>query len=165
MRSRSVIRMIRSDLGPWCISTGMVLAIAAAVLCDVAVAQDWMTYRHDNARSGMTAERVSPPLSLSWMFRPTHPPQPAWYEPAEELPRMRFDSAYHVTVADNTVYFGSSVDNKVYALNANTGETKWTFFTEGPVRFAPTLCEGRVYVGSDDGNVYCLNGLILELDV
>ncbi|MFH1741997.1 MAG: PQQ-binding-like beta-propeller repeat protein, partial [bacterium] len=163
MRSRNAIRIMNLGLGRWCISMGIVLAVAALVVCDVAVAQGWMTYRHDNARSGMTAERVAPPLSLSWMFQPAHPPQPAWYEPAEELPRTRFDSAYHVTVADNIVYFGSSVDNKVYALNAKTGETEWTFFTEGPVRFAPTLCEGRVYVGSDDGNVYCLNGINGEL--
>jgi len=61
-----------------------------------------------------------------------------------------------VTAGEGLVYFGSSVDNKVYALNARTGEVEWTFFTAGPVRYAPTLWKERIYVGSDDGYVYCL---------
>jgi len=83
--------------------------------------------------------------------------------PAEELPRMHSDNAYHVTLADGIVYFGSSVDNKVYALSAETGKVSWTFFTEGPVRFAPTIWKGRVYAGSDDGYVYCLKAKDGEL--
>jgi outer membrane protein assembly factor BamB len=122
----------------------------------IANAGDWTTYRYDRARSGITAEKVATPLSLRWTFKPTHAPKPAWPKPAEELPRMHLDSAYHVTVANDIVYFGSSVDNKVYALDAKTGEVRWTFFTEGPVRFAPSIWKDRIYVGSDDGNVYCL---------
>ena len=33
---------------------------------------------------------------------------------------------------------------------------RWTFFTEGPVRFAPSIWKDQVYVGSDDGYAYCL---------
>lgn len=105
----------------------------------MANAEDWTTYRYDSARSGITAEKVVTPLSLHWTFKPTHAPKPAWPKPAEELPRMHFDSAYHVTVANDIVYFGSSVDNKIYAIDAKTGEVRWTFFTEGPVRFAPSI--------------------------
>jgi len=122
----------------------------------MANAEGWLTYRHDNARSSVTGEKVATPLSLRWIFKPTHAPKPAWPRPAEELPRMHLDSAYHVTVANGTVYFGSSVDNKIYALNAKTGKVRWTFFTEGPIRFAPTRWKKKVYVGSDDGYVYCL---------
>jgi outer membrane protein assembly factor BamB len=32
----------------------------------------------------------------------------------------------------------------------------WQFFTGGPVRLAPTVHEGHVYFGSDDGCVYCV---------
>ena len=32
------------------------------------------------------------------------------------------------------------------------------FFAEGPVRFAPAVYDGKVYVGSDDGYVYCIDG-------
>jgi len=54
------------------------------------------------------------------------------------------------------VLYGSSADDQVYCLDAATGREKWSFFTEGPVRFAPTVAAGKVYVGSDDGRVYCL---------
>lgn len=124
--------------------------------CEKAPETGWTTYRHDIARSGVTDERLSPPLSLQWVFKPNHAPKPAWYKPSEELPRTNFDNAHYVTVAGGVVYFGSTVDHKVYAVNARTGEIKWTFFTEGPIRFAPTIRKNRVYVGSDDGYMYCL---------
>lgn len=69
---------------------------------------------------------------------------------------MHLDSAYHVTVASGLVYFGSSVDNRIYALDENSGQVRWTFFTGGPVRYAPTVAKDRVFAGSDDGHVYCL---------
>ena len=129
-----------------------------------AYAADWPTYRHDNARSGATTEELRPALTECWTFRPRHAPSPAWEPPRSvpvegilELPRVRFDDAYHVAVVGSSVYFGSSSDNKVYALDAATGKVRWTRFTGGPVRLAPTVVGGRVYVGSDDGLVYCLS--------
>jgi len=99
---------------------------------------------------------LATPLSLHWTFKPTHKPKPAWPEPGEEMARMHFDNAHHVTSAKGMVYFGSPVDNKVYAVNAKTGKINWTFFTEGPVRYPPTIWKDRIYTGSDDGYVYCL---------
>jgi hypothetical protein len=116
----------------------------------------WLTYRHDSARSGMTIERLDMPLALRWTFEPTHAPKPAWPVPGEEMERMHFDNAHHITADRGLVYFGSSVDNKVYALSARSGKTRWTFTTEGPIRFAPAIWKNRIYVGSDDGHVYCL---------
>lgn len=127
-----------------------------SINCKSPKTEYWMTYRHDNARSGVTFSSLDTPLSLHWTFKPTHPPKPAWPKPGEEMERMHFDNAFHVTAAKGMVYFGSSVDNKIYALNAKTGKIQWTFFTEGPVRFAPTLWKNRVYFGSDDGHIYCL---------
>jgi outer membrane protein assembly factor BamB len=72
------------------------------------------------------------------------------------LNRVDFDDALQVTVVNNVVYFGSSVDNKAYALDAATGEEHWSFFTGGPIRLAPTVWKDRVLFGSDDGFVYCL---------
>jgi outer membrane protein assembly factor BamB len=67
-----------------------------------------------------------------------------------------FDDAFQVVVAGDRLYFGSSADDKVCALSATTGEELWSFFTGGPIRLAPTLWNGRLFVGSDDGFVYCL---------
>ncbi|MBI5397577.1 MAG: PQQ-binding-like beta-propeller repeat protein [Verrucomicrobia bacterium] len=129
----------------------------------VAVADDWPTYRHDNARSGVTAEKLDLPLAETWVYKSRHAPTPAWEAPRGvpvegflELPRVRFDDAFHTVSVGDAIYFGSSADNKVYCLDAASGRVRWTFFTGGPVRLAPTVADGRVYVGSDDGFVYCL---------
>jgi len=127
------------------------------VVCSVGIAEDWATYRSQITRSGVTSETIGPRLFLQWKYIPTHQPKPAWPMPSEELPRMHNDNAYHVVIADNNAYFGSCVTNKVYSIDAAEGKIRWTFFTQGPVRFAPTVYGGRVYVGSDDGYVYCLD--------
>ena len=147
-----------------CLSTRLSWTIlVAGCLAATAVADDWPTYRHDNQRSAVTAERVAAPLSEDWAFTPLHGPSHAWGDPQPkpvekilEQPRLRFDDAFHVAVAGGMVFFGSSSECKVYALDAVTGEVRWEFFTEGPVRMAPTVAGGKVYVGSDDGKVYCL---------
>ena len=130
----------------------------------VGFAEDWPTYRHDNARSGVTAESLKPPLSRSWVFLPRHAPQPAWGDP-DPLPsaqnivegrRVHFDDVLHVVAAGGAAYFGSSANGKVYSLDAATGKVRWAAFTGGPVRLAPTVWKDKVYVGSDDGFAYCL---------
>jgi len=136
---------------PWRKLAWLIIAISFAGTC----AADWPTYRHDNARSGITTENLKPPLNEQWLFV-SHAPQPAWPKPVKELARVRFDEAYHVAVSGDAVYFGSSADNKVYCLDASTGEVRWSQFTGGPVRLAPTIWKDRVLVGSDDGHAYCL---------
>jgi outer membrane protein assembly factor BamB len=126
-------------------------------------AKDWPTYRHDIARTAATREKISPPLFLNWKFQPAHTPKPAWPMPGEELPRMHTDSACHVAIVRGSVYFASSVTNKVYSIDADTGKIAWTFFAQGPVRFTPTVSDNRLYFGSDDGYVYCLNAKNGEL--
>ncbi len=41
------------------------------------------------------------------------------------------------------------------AYNAN--QTPWSYTTGGAVDSSPAVVDGRVYVGSDDGNIYCLS--------
>jgi outer membrane protein assembly factor BamB len=77
---------------------------------------------------------------------------------------MHSDNAFHVTMAGGLAFYGSSVDNHVYAVDLRTGERIWSFSTEGPVRFAPTYDRERVFFGSDDGFIYALdarNGALL----
>jgi len=128
-------------------------------------AADWPTYRHDISRSGVTSENLALPLFRQWEFAPHQAPERAWEDPPVgpmhrgklEHPRLRFDDAYQVVSADGAVYFGAGVENTIYSLSADTGEVRWVAFTDAAVRFAPTLCDGRVYVGCDDGYVYCLD--------
>jgi outer membrane protein assembly factor BamB len=117
------------------------------------MAEDWPMYRADAARSGSILQSLADELSLQWTYQSRHAPQPAWQ--ARDT-RMAFDYAYDTVIANGMVYFGSSADCKVYALDAETGEGKWEFFTDAPVRFAPTAWKERVFVVSDDGYLYCL---------
>lgn len=135
------------------------LALAAVVGAGNLNAGDWTTYRADVARTGITSEVLASDLALHWTYRSATAPRPAWPSPSEELPRMHSDNAFHATIAQGVVYFGSSVTNCVLAIDAASGEVRWTFYTRGPVRFAPTVDHGRVYFGSDDGHVYCLDAV------
>ncbi len=126
--------------------------LALLLLTGTVIAADWPTYRADAERSGYVDDRLPPKLSLAWTYRPEHPPQPAW--PRDD--RMTFDRAPEIVVAGKLLTFGSSADGRVTGLDAATGDTRWTFFTGAPVRFAPLLVGDQVYVVSDDGHLYCL---------
>jgi len=125
------------------------------LLCSLAAssfAADWPTYRGDAARSGYTADTIPNELRQRWEFRLPSAPRPAW--PTSE--RMEFDLAFQPIIVGDLVLFGSSADDQVYALDAMTGRIRWRFFTGGPVRFAPTAWQDRVFVVSDDGFLYAL---------
>lgn len=119
-------------------------------------AADWPTFKADAQRSSVSADTVHLPLPLVWSYQPAEQPTPAWPEPGKELNRVDFDYAFQPVAADGVVYFGSSADGTVRALHLETGELLWRFCTGGPVRFAPTVARGKVYVASDDGWLYCL---------
>ncbi len=136
------------------IATG---CVAAAMLAAAVCAEDWPTYKMDPARSGVTAESLSFPLAARWVYLPNQAPMPAWPEPGKELNRTDFDYALQPVMAGGLVYFGSSADDTVRALDLKTGEPVWRFTAEGPVRFAPTIARGKAYVVSDDGVLYSLD--------
>ena len=143
------------------------------MVCGAICAEDWPTYRHDNQRSGISAERLAPPLESSWTYTPKQGPKPAWQgSPAKQdfwqeypnlAPRVIFDKAFHVVAIGDAVYFGSSSDDQVYCLDAATGKERWTYFTDAPVRLPPTVFGNRLYAGSDDGYLYCLDAKSGEL--
>jgi len=130
-------------------------------------AADWPTYRADASRSGVSPEQLAMPLKQTWVHQPLHAPRPAWRGPAKRdlyndklndlKNRQLFDHAFHVIADAKSVYFGSSSDDQVHCLDGKTGKERWTFFTEGPVRLAPTLSAGKLFVGSDDGHAYCIS--------
>lgn len=144
----------------------VLLVILGALSASSANAADWPTYRADAARSGVTTENLTLPLQQSWVHQPLHAPRPAWRGPAKRDPynkvenlknRQLFDHAFHVVMDGESVYFGSSADDQVHCLDGVTGKERWTFFTEGPVRLAPTLHGANLFVGSDDGHAYCIS--------
>ena len=131
-------------------------------------AGDWPTYMHDPQRSGITSEQLGTNLVPAWVYPRIKKPAAAWADEAKKnsytapplqqpfKTRLVFDRANHVAVAGDQLFTGSATEHTLSCLDAATGEVKWTFFTDGPVRMAPTVEQGRVFAGSDDGSVYCL---------
>jgi hypothetical protein len=89
--------------------------------------EDWPTFNHDSARSGVTAEKLALPLVEQWVFAPRFAPEPAWPGPKaaavegiKEEHRVSFDDAYHVVASGDSVYFCAFSENKVYVIGGKT---------------------------------------------
>ncbi len=120
-------------------------------------AVDWPTYNADAQRSGVTAQRLNFPLAAEWVYHPAQPPRPAWPEPGRTLNLQDFDYTFHPVAANGMVFFASSADDSVRALDGNTGEEIWRYTVDAPIRFAPHIVVDKIYFAADDGRVYCLN--------
>lgn len=131
------------------------LCLALIALTESSMGAEWPQFRADAARSGYVDGQIPSGLSLRWAYRSRHQPAEAWLGTDTRMP---FDRAYQPVIARGLLYFGGSADGKVCALDASTGAERWTFYTGAAVRFAPALWEGRVFVVSDDGWLYCLSG-------
>lgn len=129
------------------------LGIAFSILCaSSALAADWPMWRFDAQRSGASPADLPAKLQLQWSRE--YPPEiPAW--PEQE--KMPFDVCYEPIVVGQTLYMNSSRHDCIRALDVVSGEPKWTFFAEGPIRFAPLHHNGKLYFTADDGYLYCLN--------
>ena len=124
-------------------------------------AGSWPNDRGRADRAGVAEESLRAPLSLAWTHRARQAPRPAFRGAARYPDRqpdpITYDHAYRLVADGGSVFYGSSADDSLVCLDAKTGQVQWRFFTAGPVRLAPTLCNGKLYAGSDDGNVYCLD--------
>jgi len=98
--------------------------------------RDWPTYRTSNRRTADTS--VSVPKQ----------PRPVW---TSRPPRTMRQTA--PVAAGGLVLFGGA-DGIVRAIDAASGQPRWTAYTAGPIKYPPTIWQGRVYVGSADGWIY-----------
>jgi outer membrane protein assembly factor BamB len=102
-------------------------------------AADWPTLRANNSRTAFVTTSIPGTAELAWTFQP-----------------RAAVSATGPTAAGDMIFVGSQ-DGAVRALDANTGNLRWTAYTGGPIYYPPTLWQGRAFVGSGDGWVYCLD--------
>ena len=99
---------------------------------------DWPTYRHDNARSGVTASPIPEQPAVVWTASlPGTPTAPV--------------------VAGGILLTAVRNQHTVYALDSDTGAQKWHFTADGPVDSPPTLYRGLALFGCRAGWVYCLD--------
>jgi eukaryotic-like serine/threonine-protein kinase len=107
---------------------------------------------------------------------PSSSPSESWYMFGHDLTNARYstsnapktshllwqatlDNAVRssITISGSTAYVGTMSGN-VYALDAITGSTLWTYNTGTKIFTTPTVANGMVYVGSaDNWNYYALN--------
>ena len=115
-------------------------------------------------RAGFSSQALSFSATETWR-RDLPAPSPAWTTPARRsywqqlegiLPRVTGDWANHAIADGSRVWLGSSADDTVRCIDAQSGMPLWAFVADGPVRYAPVLAGGRLFFGSDDGFVYCL---------
>ena len=134
----------------------LVIPILAA-LCASAPGADWPTWRYDAARSSASPEELPAELHQQWT-RALPPPAPAWpFDGSGTARKLNFDWSYEPIVLGKMLYIGSSRSDSVTAYDTATGEVRWRFITDGPVRFAPAGWKDKLYVVSDDGHLYCLD--------
>ena len=153
VKSRTVLYKLACHIG----ALALVATLASSENCWSA---EWPMFRGNPQRSGYTVDSIPDKLELRWVRHARHAPRPAW---PRDL-RLGFDWADHPIAVEGLVIVGRSSEGKVSALDAETGEKRWEFAADGPVRFAPAYWRGKIYVGSDDGRLYCLkvsNGELL----
>ena len=98
---------------------------------------DWPTYRRDMARSGCATTTVPTGLTTKW--------------------RTPIDGKLSSLVSAGGRLVVAQVDkHTVHALNADTGETLWSYTVGGRVDSPPTIWNDQVLFGSADGYIYCL---------
>lgn len=59
---------------------GAIIVLLVLSICSLAHADDLPTRLHDVYRSGVTPERIYPPLTRAWVFTTKRGPLPAWTE-------------------------------------------------------------------------------------
>ncbi|MDQ3621048.1 MAG: PQQ-binding-like beta-propeller repeat protein [Verrucomicrobiota bacterium] len=79
--------------------------------------------------------------------------QGAW----EEVKRIEPDQEYPVFAQGELVFVSCEHNGALLALEAKSGTERWRFHTEGPLRTAAAGDGQRVFVGSDDGYLYCID--------
>jgi outer membrane protein assembly factor BamB len=132
----------------------MWLALIASLGASISLssANDWPQWRHDSTRSAAVVEELPAKLSCVWKKQLAVPRSAFSHDPRTEI-----DRSYEPVAAGGLLYVSSMVNDSVTAFDIRTGATRWVFFTEGPVRLAPAVWQDSLYVGSDDGYLYCLD--------
>ncbi|MCD8533507.1 MAG: PQQ-like beta-propeller repeat protein, partial [Verrucomicrobia bacterium] len=122
---------------------------------------DWDQYRSNIHRSAFLNEDIPGQWKAVWKYQSPVPPSAAWPAPAPRsywqnltniTARITEDQIFHPIFGRKAVYWGSSSENVVRALDLTSGALLWEYFCEAPVRYAPVFIDGiGVAFVADDG--------------
>ncbi|MEM8669400.1 MAG: PQQ-binding-like beta-propeller repeat protein [Planctomycetota bacterium] len=132
-----------------------VLAILLSVAIDARAAEDWAMWRSDASRSAATSNSIPDELQLIWK-RDFGARKQAWDDPLN-LDLMTYDRVFEPIVMDGRMFLGFNDSDKLVAMDTASGKLLWKFFAEAPIRVPPVGWQGKVFVCSDDGFLYCVD--------
>ncbi len=118
-------------------------------------AGDWPQWRFDAGRSANSPEVLPEKLSLAWELAFPKRVQ-VWDDPLNH-DLMTYDRILEPIVAEGLMFIGFNDSDKVAAFDIQNSAERWRYYTDGPVRFSPVAWEGKIFIISDDGYLYCLN--------
>ncbi|MEE4285489.1 MAG: PQQ-binding-like beta-propeller repeat protein, partial [Mariniphaga sp.] len=130
----------------------LILLITGFSVCG---STDWPMWRYDYNRSGNTPEQLPEELYLQWQVNYS-PREPVWDDPLNR-DLMKFDQTFEPVVAGNKLFIGFNDQDKVVALDVDTGTELWSFYADGPVRLPLAFNKGKLFFTGDDGYCYCLD--------
>jgi outer membrane protein assembly factor BamB len=99
-------------------------------------ADPWIMHRHDNARSGTTTSTAPNTNKTAWSVSAIYPRGPP-------------------LVYGGKVLFATY--SNIYALDETTGVELWHSITLNSLTSPMTMTNGRIYIGSSSGYLYCLD--------
>lgn len=140
---------------------------------DLLVKANWPKQRADLAQTGYSIDKkIYPPLELKWNYQTEETTSNLSKDEVNNLEYRKqergtytFDlgegkTSYTCTspaVVDGVVVFVGSVNGKVYAVDADTGNTIWSWDVGTKVESSPAVAGGMVYIGANDGRVYAFD--------
>ena len=96
-------------------------------------AEDWRMWRYDANRTAASPQVLADELHLVWT-REYPQLEPVWDDPLNQ-DMMPYDTVYEPIVYGKTLFLGFNQFDRVTAIDTETGEEKWSFHVDGPVRF------------------------------
>ena len=129
--------------------------VVAATFPSAAVSGDWPMWRYDAGHTASTPDPLPESLALSWR-RAYSPRRQVWDDPLNN-DLMQYDRIFEPIVKDGRLFIGFNDADKVQAIDVATGESIWSFYVGGPVRFPPVADGDSVYFASDDGHLYAVD--------
>ena len=116
-----------------------------SVFNPVSVGEDWAQFKKDELHAGHTSGTLKPPLNLAWAAH------------TGGITNYSSPVTSGGLVFVGTQYFNSMKGNSVAAFDAVSGNIRWRFQADSPIKHTVAVKDGIVVAQSAEGIVYALN--------